>query len=658
MRWQLWVAASVMIWWGCSASAHVGGEVGVDFLWVRPGRDGKSMEGGMSHAVVKVEPSDSGIQVGVFEANPGGTGEGWRAAMWVAALTGTLSMQENPLDYRYSVETDSLAARVDGPSAGGLFAVAVMASLSGHKLDPAATMTGTINPDGTIGPVGGVAAKLEAAGKHGKKRVCYPSGQRYEEEETTGHTRDMMEVGARFGVKAVEVGDLNAAYECLVGRQLERVKPVRKSLMALTPQAYDLLSGKTMEWLERSKKAYFASRRLGEDLRFERMWKENRTQMKDATALLERGLVAAAYWKAVRAYVDSRAILLSGMTIKKLAEGSPTDAFDVFSIVDRESKESVETVFEKLAQVLPSSIGQVIALLDAYEAAISAVVNRQFASIQYSALLARMKDALKAGKGVDELVGLFAELHRPLSELTLAEVNSQIALDNIALVGWERGKKGEVLARVDEVTRLFQGAASANIEYFDTIFVREVSQRGNKSIEEVSALLFDKEPNYRRAQFNLKLPASGRMGYASSGTAASMAQLAGALSSFFASSALMARFFSIGVKFDEGGKMKGVERETALEESLMLAEVKARENAALALKHTGAIPETARIAYQIGLVLAESGQHDDRFNALEQFWRSSVWSQVAVYLQRAENRGVVFSPARYGGAPGVLRRGP
>jgi len=636
MRWGVFVVAVLALGGvGCPAPAHTGGEVDVDFLWVKTSEQGRPTEGGTSRAVVKVEPSRTGVQVGVFEARPGGTGEGWRAAMWVAALTGTLSVHGNPLDYKYSLQTDSAAGRVDGPSAGGLFAVAVMASLSGDILDRNATMTGTINPDGTIGPVGGVGAKLEAAGKQGKKKLCYPSGQRFEQGQEVGETVDLRKVGEEAGVEAVEVSDLRQAYMCLVGRQLDAVKPVKKSSMALTPEGYELLRGKTAEWLERSGAAHGASKKLGIGSGFDALWKESRGEMDQAAALLDRGLVAAAYWKAVNSYVSSRAVLLSGMTVEKLARGNPTDALEVFSAVEEDSKKQLDKAFGELAQLIPETTGQTIALLDAYEAAISAVVNRDFAAVQYRALLARMKGAIENGKGVEELAALFAELHRPLSELTLAEVNSQMALDNLALAAWgDAGTPREGPRRLDEVAKLFQGAASANVEYFDSIFVREVSQRTSRSMQEVSAMLLDKEPNYRTAQFNLKLPASGKMGYASTGTASSLAQLAGALSSFFASSSLMARFFSIGVKFDESGETRGVEREAALDESISLAEVKARENAALALKHTGSIPETARIAYQIGLVLLEQGDYQDKLEALEHFWRSSVWSQVAVYLER------------------------
>jgi len=597
----------------------------------------------MSHARVKLERSDSGMSLGVFEAKPGGTGEMWRVALWVAALTGTLQINGNPLDYRYSVETETLSGRVDGPSAGGLFAVAVMAVLEGDKLSADATMTGTINPDGTIGPVGGVVQKLTAAGKAGKKRFCFPVGQRFEEQAGQGagegQTVDVLTVAEGLGVEAVEVEDLVQAYQCLVDRPLLRTKPLRRIQMALSNEEYELLKGKAQDWLVKSQEAYEASHQLSQAEKFEPLWEDASAQYDDATALLQEGLVAAAYWKAVTSYLASRTVLLAAAMVDRLTSGNPVDALKIFGELEEEGKKKLDLVFEQLALTNPDSVNRTVLLLDAYEAAITAVVSREFAKAQYGDLLVRMKDALEKGKDIKELVGLFAEMYRPLSEIAALEVNAGLALDNLALFGGAGGGGGTRLRRIEEVARLFQGAASANVEYFDAIFVREVADKSGKSMEKVATVLMEKEPGYRTAQFNLKLPDSGKMGWAESGLPLSMARLAGALSSFFASSSLVAKFYSIGVKLDAGGNLAGVEREKALVATLALAEEKARENAALALKHAGAVPESAKVSYQIAMVLRDRTGYQDKLDALEHFWRSSVWSQVAVYLARLEKEG-------------------
>jgi hypothetical protein len=294
-------------------------------------------------------------------------------------------------------------------------------------------------------------------------------------------------------------------------------------------------------------------------------------------------------------------------------------------------------VFAALANEVPDTVSRSILLLDAYEAAITALVSREFARARYGDILRRMKGSIEAGKDFDKLVLLFAELHQPLGEIALVEINGQLALDNIEISRIASKSRKTRLSRIEEVARLFQGAATANVEYFDAIFVREVAEKANKPMEIAAAALLDKEPGYRTAQFNLKLPESGKMGYAEEGLPSSLAKLAGALSSFFASSTLVAKFYSIGVRLDQNGNTVGVEREKALISTLSQAEEKARKNGALALKYTGEIPPSAQIEYQIAMVLRERPGYSEKLEALEHFWRSSVWSQVAVYLARLES---------------------
>ena len=375
----LYLLASMVL--ACSAPIQRGGTVDVDFLWVKTSEGGKVHRGGASHAILKVEPSTTGMSVGVFETKPGGTGEMWRSAMWVAALTGTLNAMENPLDYTYSVQTETLKGRVDGPSAGGLFAVAIMAALAGEKLSPEATMTGSINPDGTIGPVGGVAAKLRAAIQLGKTRFCYPIGQRFDRNPATGESVDILQIAADAEVEIEEVEDLAQAYHCLVRSRQSTETPVRRMGMALTGDVFDRMKRKAENWLSRTEETYKAGNKLKSRDRFDRFWEDARADYDDARSLLQEGLVAAAYWKAVSAYVNARSVLLAAAMVDQLSSGDPVEAIKVFSSVETSAKERLDEVFEALGRVSPSNVNQAVLMLDAYEAAISALVSREFANL-------------------------------------------------------------------------------------------------------------------------------------------------------------------------------------------------------------------------------------------------------------------------------------
>ena len=114
-------------------------------------------------------------RLGFFEHRSHGMGEQWRAACWMAAVVAFSLTETDLASHTVTFETPQ---GIDGPSAGALTTVGVMAALGGHDIPDDVTMTGSINPDGTLGPVSGLPLKLEAAARAGRKRVLIPADQR------------------------------------------------------------------------------------------------------------------------------------------------------------------------------------------------------------------------------------------------------------------------------------------------------------------------------------------------------------------------------------------------------------------------------------------------------------------------------------------------
>ena len=86
-----------------------------------------------------------------------------------------LNMSLDNVDLIYTIKTN--ASIIEGPSAGAALTIATIAVLENKTIKPGVTITGTINSDGTIGPVGGVLEKAEAAKKFGMKMILVPLGQ-------------------------------------------------------------------------------------------------------------------------------------------------------------------------------------------------------------------------------------------------------------------------------------------------------------------------------------------------------------------------------------------------------------------------------------------------------------------------------------------------
>jgi uncharacterized protein len=85
---------------------------------------------------------------------------------------------------------------VDGPSAGAAITCAIISAIRGEKLNPLVYITGTINPDGTIGPIGGVLQKALAAAEKGAKVFLVPKGQ----SEVTVYKEKVRKIAPGFAI--------------------------------------------------------------------------------------------------------------------------------------------------------------------------------------------------------------------------------------------------------------------------------------------------------------------------------------------------------------------------------------------------------------------------------------------------------------------------
>jgi PDZ domain-containing protein len=102
----------------------------------------------------------------------------------------------------------------DGPSAGAAMAVGFIAVLKGDPIKRGIAMTGTILPDGRIGPVGMIPDKVRAAAREGYRTVLIPMGQLVDPRWQLG------ELALELNVTIKEVATIDEAYELMTGRRL------------------------------------------------------------------------------------------------------------------------------------------------------------------------------------------------------------------------------------------------------------------------------------------------------------------------------------------------------------------------------------------------------------------------------------------------------
>jgi Lon-like protease len=102
----------------------------------------------------------------------------------------------------------------DGPSAGAAMAVGFIALFKGDHIQRGIALTGTIEPEGQIGLVGGIPDKIRAAVREGYRTVLVPHGQMHDSQW------NLIELGFQLNVTVKEVDTIEEAYQLMTGQRI------------------------------------------------------------------------------------------------------------------------------------------------------------------------------------------------------------------------------------------------------------------------------------------------------------------------------------------------------------------------------------------------------------------------------------------------------
>lgn len=101
------------------------------------------------------------------------------AAVAASKYTGVPISDKN-IVVRFLGDHEGDPVRVDGSSAGALIACLISAGLTDRQVNTKVLVTGTIDPDGTIGTVGSIEDKTEAAADFGANILLVPAKQEFD----------------------------------------------------------------------------------------------------------------------------------------------------------------------------------------------------------------------------------------------------------------------------------------------------------------------------------------------------------------------------------------------------------------------------------------------------------------------------------------------
>jgi len=608
--------------------------VAVDAMYVKMS---PPISGGLTAVKLATAPDpDQSVQVSIE-----GDAPPWRAGAWVSAIVAANTLDKDLTDFTFSA---SNGGSIDGASASGLMAGGFLAAMTGAPVDASVTMTGMINPDGTIAPAAGLPDKFLGAIDKGKKRLGYPVGMRIAKSEASGEQVDLVELARRHGAEAVEVADVHDAYKLLTGKSLPEPVPVPEAEMALDKDTIAALDAKYKEWQTRVGTEWATLVQLENAGRLPPLLTAMRqyaqTYAETAEALHKRGMAGAAYSRMLAAWAFASATTQAYDILQKVQAGNIAGAVDQIKALDR-LDETTMAVLQKIGTMHPDTLAGHLEMMAAFEAGLRGYVFEQMASTsieQTAAYLESLKGTPTAQLGSPEAADKIMQAIAP----TLLYVGRTIAESTLATqeLEFEHAPSVPYVGSIPNVHRMatsFQSAGAAGLEYFDTLLTQPLAAQNHVSEDEARTKIAAFEPDYYVAWIASRVGNGSldelKTTWGEQSLAWALLSLAGSELAYDDVAQLIAKYDSLGVHTDDSGKVDKIEHDKAFAHMLAAAERHARTSAHEAKIATGAIPVQAKLAYQLAMV-ERDGDLGDKLDALGEFWAASGFSQTAVMLAR------------------------
>ncbi len=266
----------------------------------------EGMVGSLSTMRVRVEPGSGHVFVDTFPLTEIDMQSSARMAASVACSVANKSLNS----YDFFVVVRGEAQMIGGTSAGGAMTVAMVSALNGLKLRKDVMMTGTISPDGSIGPVSGIPQKMEAAKEGGAKVFLLPKGQaNYSYMETSARQigpivitsqkpaeMNLIDYGKELGVVVKEISDVREAVREFTGERIER-----QSAGTIDDSEYQQLMETHARELEAEAKGGYASAQRANSSSTEGYLEESRNRIVNGQNFMSRGK----YYSAASSFFES-----------------------------------------------------------------------------------------------------------------------------------------------------------------------------------------------------------------------------------------------------------------------------------------------------------------------------------------------------------------
>ncbi len=554
--------------------------------------------GGASEVFLEIEPTSTGkLDIKFGGSGPGSTGPWWEASAWMSAANVSFLLGDPMQSYEIELTAD-VDGQIDGPSAGGVTTAAILAALRGDTIRSDVAMTGTINPDGTIGPVGGIEQKLEGAKEENKSIVLIP----YEQQNQA-----ITNQAKRLNLELQEVADIYEAYEALTDQSLPKLS-APSGRIQLSSQDEQQILQKAQQWeadylSEKSKLPTINRSSIGEIAdAIDSLLYDAENSFAKAGSYENNGDSVGAYQK----YSEAAALMQAAADLARffdVAEYGTESDMEAQLVNSWESASSkIDSLLTRLQALEPETASNAIAMTQAY-AGLSLAQG----------LLDYAQETFEKSSSLEELGSALAWV---VTNPALA--NAQITYaDHLLDLGW--GGDGSPLKvsqeQLKDFSNILQSAAEANLAFIDSFLANQF----DSTVQEIQQAFPTIDYQYGFARGTLNALSEFET---VTEQAQAYADLGSGLSSYYWSSRLIAQYYSLEAQFDDNDEIVDFGRPRSLIFMLDSAETRAEEMIALAEK-LGNNPNLLVFSYETAK-LARSGSPEDQMNALGELWYSII----------------------------------
>lgn len=586
----------------------VGGKVTLQPLFFT--QDENGFKGGTSDITLELRKTDTkAIRVAISDDEVQGSGPQWEAAAWNAMAVSTLVTGAS-LDKR-QLEVDATGF-IDGPSAGALMTVGTISLIRGDKMNRDVTMTGTINPDGTIGPVGGIQYKLEGAAKAGKETVLIPTGQILEQDET-GQTIDLKAIGKDLGLKVEEVDNIYVAYKEFTGQTLPRF--AAKQDPELSKSHVEDLTKVVKLFQREYDKIANTLPALGADLAelsagivtSEEAYQESKT-------LVRNGKPAAALSSIREAYSLILAVEQIISYQDAFVAGGTVAGDNVILALDDNFKKRFEDFSDTLKDYEPETLGHAANLIDSYG---TLIVSAGLAQIAV--------DEVQSGLQQYDPVTV-------ISYIAAADAGMEIQQEIFDAFSDTGGPSISTAIAPETAAKFFRQGADANIAAFRTTTLEQIQAELGATPAQAEELLKQADPSVALVLNSQQIE---RIAEDLFGNIDNLvyAQLGASVELYARSSELLAGYYSLGIPSFENGRVtiSAFRSDKAFRATKRLAKEQL-SGVGNVLSDKGIEPIFVASAFELANENDSSADPEQAIHALRVYWKGFVAGRVLTYL--------------------------